>query len=89
MDQKTLAKRLKAARERVGLSVIDAAKRLGYKSYQTLSSIEKGERKVKASELTSFAREYFCSLVGHYQQRSQSRSASYCPLRVSRPSLEK
>ncbi|HOC45467.1 MAG: XRE family transcriptional regulator [Syntrophorhabdaceae bacterium] len=62
MDQKTLAKRLKAARERVGLSVIDAAKRLGYKSYQTLSSIEKGERKVKASELTSFAREYFCSL---------------------------
>lgn len=62
MAQKTLAQRLKMARERVGLSVIDAARKLGYRSYQTLSNIEAGQRKVKASELHQFARVYFCSL---------------------------
>lgn len=56
MAQRTLGERLKAARERVGLSVVDAAKKLGYPSYQTLSKIEAGSRKVKASELHLFAK---------------------------------
>ena len=62
MTQKTLAERLKTARERVGLSVVDAARKLGYHNYQTLSKIEAGERRVKASEIHLFARVYFCSL---------------------------
>ncbi len=62
MTKETLAERLKEARERVGLSISDAARKLGYPSYQTLTKIEAGGRKVKASELYLFAKVYFCSL---------------------------
>ncbi|MCX5803988.1 MAG: XRE family transcriptional regulator [Proteobacteria bacterium] len=62
MAQKPLADRLKAAREKVGLSIVKAAKRLGFSSYQTLSKIEAGEREVKAAELNLFARAYFCTI---------------------------
>jgi len=74
MDQQTLANRLKAAREKVGLSVVEAARRLGYTSYQTLSNIEKGERKVKASELNLFARVYFCSLDSFLDEAFQGKT---------------
>jgi Zn-dependent peptidase ImmA (M78 family)/transcriptional regulator with XRE-family HTH domain len=57
-----LAERLREAREAAGLSIRDAAARLGFTNYQTLSSIEKGEREVKASELALFGKTYFCSL---------------------------
>ena len=62
MSRMELAGRLKRAREAVGLSVGDAATRLGFPNYQTLSNIEKGEREVKASELALFAKTYFCNL---------------------------
>lgn len=62
MNRKELAFRLKAARETVGLSLVEAAKRLGYPNYQTLSNIENGQREVKVSELANFARIYFCNL---------------------------
>src|SRR4030067_2058517 len=57
-----LARRLKSAREAAGLSIAEAASRMGFANYQTLSNIEKGEREVKASELARFAKNYFCSL---------------------------
>jgi Zn-dependent peptidase ImmA (M78 family)/DNA-binding XRE family transcriptional regulator len=57
-----LADRLKRAREAAGLALSDAASRLGFQNYQTLSSIEKGEREVKANELILFAQTYFCNL---------------------------
>jgi Zn-dependent peptidase ImmA (M78 family)/transcriptional regulator with XRE-family HTH domain len=62
MASKPLADRLKAAREKVGLSIGEAAKRLGFSSYQTLSKIEAGEREVKAAELNLFTRTYFCTI---------------------------
>jgi len=62
MLRKELAIRLKRARDAVGLSINEAAKRLGFPNYQTLSSIEKGQREVKASELVLFAKTYFCDL---------------------------
>ncbi len=62
MPDKELASRLKSARESAGLPLIEAAKRLGYANYQTLSSIENAERKVKASELVNLARVYFCNI---------------------------
>lgn len=62
MTREELAFRLKAAREATGLSLSDAAKRLGFPSYQTLSNIENGQREVKVSELARFARIYFCNL---------------------------
>jgi len=62
MGKEELAFRLKTAREAAGLSIGEAAKRLSFPSYQTLSNIENGQREVKVSELTRFARIYFCSL---------------------------
>jgi len=62
MTKTELADRLRKAREAVGLSIGEAATRLGFGNYQTLTNIEKGEREVKASELTQFAKTYFCSL---------------------------
>jgi Zn-dependent peptidase ImmA (M78 family)/DNA-binding XRE family transcriptional regulator len=62
MIREELAFRLKAAREATGLSLSDAAKRLGFPSYQTLSNIENGQREIKVSELARFTRIYFCNL---------------------------
>ena len=62
MTKEELAFRLKTAREATGLSLIEAAQRLSFPSYQTLSNIENAQREVKVSELARFARTYFCSL---------------------------
>lgn len=62
MADKTLAARLKSAREGVGLSLTEASRRLGFPSYQTLGKIEEGERVVKAAELSTFARVYYTSV---------------------------
>jgi|LQYC01.1.fsa_nt_gi Predicted Zn peptidase len=70
MDRKDLASRLKAAREATGLSLSDAAKRLGYPNYQTLSNIENGQREVKVSELARFAQIYFCNLSDFLMEQS-------------------
>lgn len=62
MADMLLAQRLKMAREAVGLTLVEAAAKLGFANYQTLSNIEKGEREVKASELVALAKAYFCDL---------------------------
>lgn len=62
MSRMELADRLKRAREAAGLALSEAASRLGFPNYQTLSSIEKGDREVKANELIVFAKTYFCNL---------------------------
>ena len=62
MASMELANRLKKAREAVGLTIGDAAAKVGFGNYQALSNIEKGEREVKASELVALAKAYFCDL---------------------------
>jgi Zn-dependent peptidase ImmA (M78 family) len=62
MKLEDLALRLKSVREAAGLSLSEAAKRLGFPNYQTLSNIENGQREVKVSELDAFARVYFCEV---------------------------
>ncbi|MEW6326364.1 MAG: XRE family transcriptional regulator [Thermodesulfobacteriota bacterium] len=57
-----LGKRLLAARETAGFSITQAAQKLGFKNYQTLSAVEKGARKVNAHELIMMARLYGRSL---------------------------
>jgi len=59
---KELGSRLKALRESMGLSLVEASKRLGFSNYQTLRNIELGKREVRAVELPLFQRVYFCSL---------------------------
>lgn len=57
-----LSGRLAQAREAAGLSLADATRKLDFKHYQILSSIEKGTRNVNANELISMARLYGRSL---------------------------
>jgi len=57
-----LDKRIVAAREAAGFSIAEAAQKLGFKNYQTLSAIEKGARKINAHELILIARLYGRSL---------------------------
>jgi Zn-dependent peptidase ImmA (M78 family)/transcriptional regulator with XRE-family HTH domain len=60
--EEVLEKRIMAARRAVGFSISEAAQRLGFKNYQTLSAIEKGARKINAHELIMIARLYGRSL---------------------------
>jgi Zn-dependent peptidase ImmA (M78 family)/transcriptional regulator with XRE-family HTH domain len=62
MPDKELASRLRQARESLGLSLIEAAKRLGFPNYQTLRNIETGERAIKVTELSRFSKVYFSSM---------------------------
>ena len=56
--QKELAKRLKIERESLDLTLKEVSERLGFNNYQTLSSIESGERIIKAWELAKLAEIY-------------------------------
>ncbi len=62
MADLTLAHRLKQLRESLGLKINEAADRLGFGSYQTLSNIENGEREVKVQELQKFSKVYYSSI---------------------------
>ena len=53
--QKKLANLLKKERESLDLTLKEVSKKLGFNNYQTLSSIEAGEREVKAWELAKLA----------------------------------
>jgi len=57
-EEEILDKRIIAARQAVGFSITEAAQKLGFKNYQTLSAIEKGARKINAHELIMMARLY-------------------------------
>jgi transcriptional regulator with XRE-family HTH domain len=61
-EENILDRRIMAARETAGFSITQAAQKLGFKNYQTLSAIEKGIRKINAHELIMMARLYGRSL---------------------------
>ena len=54
-----LGKRLKRARDELGLTLEEVAEKLDMKNYQTISSMENGSRHVKAHELAELAKIYF------------------------------
>ncbi|MDH5385533.1 MAG: XRE family transcriptional regulator, partial [Candidatus Aminicenantes bacterium] len=56
--QKKLANLLKKERESLDLTLKEVSEKLGFNNYQTLSSIEAGEREVKAWELAKLAKIY-------------------------------
>ena len=62
MINKEIASHLKTARKSLGLTLVEAAQRLGFPSYQTLKSLEDGQREIKASELLKFSKVYFVSI---------------------------
>src|SRR3990167_7179810 len=46
-----ISRRLKAAREKLGLTQAELSTKLGFKDRQTLAAIEAGQRKISAEEL--------------------------------------
>lgn len=56
--QKNLANHLKKERESLDFTLKEVSEKLGFNNYQTLSSIEAGEREVKAWELAKLAEIY-------------------------------
>ena len=62
MINKEIASHLKTARKSLGLTLVEAAKRLGFPSYQTLKSLEDGQREIRASELLKLSKVYFVSI---------------------------
>src|SRR3989344_6518121 len=46
-----ISRRLKAAREKLGLTQAQLTEKLGFKDRQTLAAIEAGQRKISAEEL--------------------------------------
>lgn len=58
-DRHNLGKKLKETRQALGLTLENVAAKLGFSNYQTLSTIESGEREVKALELSELAKIYF------------------------------
>lgn len=57
-----IGSQLKKVRKSLGLKLSEAAEKLGFPSYQTLKSIEDGEREIKAPELLKFSKVYFVSI---------------------------
>lgn len=51
-------KKLKEIRESLNLTLQDVSNKMGFNNYQILSSIEKGERQIKANELMLLSRLY-------------------------------
>lgn len=62
MINKEIASHLKTARKSLGLTLVEAAKKLGFPSYQTLKSLEDGQREIKASELLKLSKVYFVGI---------------------------
>ena len=56
--KKKLANLLKKERESLDFTLKEVSERIGFNNYQTLSSIEAGEREVKAWELAKLAEIY-------------------------------
>lgn len=54
--QGALGQRIRAARERLGITQADLAQRVGFSAHQIVSQIEKGRRDVKAWELAKIAK---------------------------------
>jgi len=64
-----LHQRVVEARQSAGFSISEAAQKLGFKNYQTLSSIEKGTRNITAGELIEMARLYNRSLDYFFESK--------------------
>src|SRR3972149_1235797 len=62
MTNKEIGSNLKEVRKSLGLTLVIAAKKLGFPNYQTLKSIEDGGREIKAPELLKLSKVYFVSI---------------------------
>src|SRR5258707_552457 len=72
-----LGNELKKSREKKGLTQQDAAEILGV-ARTTITAIEKGERRVKASELVQLARAYG-KTVGDFVRQERPKSMPFEP----------
>lgn len=74
MNKKLIAKRLKEARERIGLKQQEVANLLGWKSHASIVAIEKGEQDIKTWELLKLAQILKVSPESLYQEEPYEAS---------------
>ena len=72
----SIGERLREARESLGLTLKEAAKKMGFSNYQTLSNVESGKREVKAWELAQLARIYYRD-IDHFLQEKTATEPAY------------
>ena len=70
--QKKLGELLRKERESLDLTLVEVSKKLNFNHYQTLSSIEVGEREVKAWELAKLA-EIYGRYIDYFLNLEESR----------------
>lgn len=63
-----LAENIRHRREQIGLTQVQLAERAGFSAAQIVSSIERGERDVKAVELAAIARALRCDLMDFFAE---------------------
>jgi Zn-dependent peptidase ImmA (M78 family)/DNA-binding XRE family transcriptional regulator len=69
----TLARNIRDRREQIGLTQLQLAERAGFSAPQIVSSIERGERDVKAVELAAIAQALRCDLLDLFaEEREES-----------------
>ncbi len=69
--RRRLADNIRGRREQVGLTQAQLAERVGFSSAQIVSSIERGERDVKAVELAAIAQALRCDLVDLFTEEQR------------------
>jgi len=73
-----ISRRLKQARKSLNMTLKEAAKLAGFKHYQTLAKIERGERAVKAVELARLSDLYARDINFFLSARPQKYSFNIC-----------
>jgi Zn-dependent peptidase ImmA (M78 family)/transcriptional regulator with XRE-family HTH domain len=74
VNDAVIGERLQMARKVLGLSLQEVAAKVGFANYQTLASIETGERPAKVSELARLADVYFKDLAFFLSESEAMRS---------------
>ncbi len=83
-----IGRRLREIRDRLGLTLREAAGRMGFNNYQTLSEIEKGARSLKAWELSKLADLYSRDIWYFLQEEEPELAPSTYAWRKADPATD-
>ena len=77
MFHKKVGEKLKKVRKKLGLTLKEVQPKMGFDSYQILSNIESGERKIRADELAKFAKIYLQD-INYFLDESPITAKPHC-----------
>jgi Zn-dependent peptidase ImmA (M78 family)/DNA-binding XRE family transcriptional regulator len=83
---RVIGERIRSTREKLGLSQLDLAQKIGYSSPSTISHFESGDRKIGIADLQNVARELGMSIDYFLQNTPKKNDLQYFRLRASKVS---